>query len=150
MMSELKHGIAWNDSFKLGYEQVDSQHYRLFELLSELVGECIDGSNVPGISETLDFLVNYTVQHFYDEESLQVQYNYPDYRRHKELHEKFKVAVGDLVDRFAESGSADELKKDINRVVVRWLISHIQQEDKRVGNHIREVTERGDRLSVPE
>ena len=149
-MNDLKYGIAWNDSFKIGYEQVDSQHYRLFELLSELVGSCAEGKDVPGIGETLDFLVNYTVQHFCDEESLQVQYNYPDYARHKELHEKFKIAVGELVGRYAQSGSAENLKQDINRVVVRWLISHIQQEDKRIGNHIREVTERGDRLSVPE
>jgi len=141
-MNEYSYGIAWNDSFKLGNEQVDAQHKRLFELLSVLVGQCMDGSNTEKLKETLDFLVEYTVQHFYDEESIQVQYNFPEYRKHKQLHEDFKKVVGGLVQRFTESGSSVELSNDVNKIIVRWLIGHIQQEDKKIGEHIRRITAR--------
>ena len=135
-------GIVWDDRLKLDNEQVDAQHKRLFELLSELVNQCMDGSNTEKLKDTLDFLVRYTVQHFYDEESIQVQYNFPEYRKHKQLHEDFTKVVGGLVKRFDESGSSKELCNDVNRIVVRWLIYHIQQEDKKIGEYIKQITAR--------
>lgn len=141
-MNGHKYGIAWDNKYRLGHEQVDAQHKHLFELLSELVDQCTEGSSTEYLQETLDFLVDYTIQHFYDEESLQVQYNFPDYRRHKRLHEDFKLVVGALVQRFAENGMSQELSDDVNKIVVRWLVGHIQQEDKKIGEHIRNVTAR--------
>jgi len=137
-MGEMKYGIAWSDSYKLGEENVDSQHRKLFELLSDLVAACMDGSELEKVKETLDFLVGYTVQHFNDEEALQVMCGYPDYERHKQLHEDFKVTVGGLVKEFNESGSSTELSHDLNIIVVKWLVNHIQGEDKKIGKHIRE------------
>ena len=141
-MNGHKYGIAWNNKYKLGNEKVDTQHKHLFELLSELVDQCTEGISTEYLKETLDFLVDYTIHHFYDEESLQVQHNFPDYKRHKRLHEDFKLVVGSLVQRFAESGSSQELSTNVNKVIVRWLIEHIQQEDKKIGEHIRKVTTR--------
>jgi hemerythrin len=133
-----KYGIAWKDSYKVWQEPIDTQHRRLFELLSELVGSSMDGSNVQNLQETLEFLVDYTIRHFEDEEDLQTKYDYPDYRRHKQLHEDFKVTVGSLVHRFKESGSSSELCDNINKIVVKWLVSHIMQEDMKIGKYIKE------------
>ena len=132
-------GLAWKDEFNLGHDWVDMQHRRLFELVSGLVESCADGSDIIKLKGTLDFLVNYTVQHFDDEEALQLKYNYPGYEEHKRLHEDFKVAVGRLVDKFSENGSSAELSGDVNKIVVRWLINHIQREDKKIGEHIRHL-----------
>lgn len=141
-MSGQTYGIAWDDRFKLGQEEVDAQHKRLFELVSELVSQCMEGINAEKLKETLDFLVSYTVQHFYDEESLQVRYNFPEYKEHKQKHEDFKNVVGELAGRFIESGSSEDLSNDVNKVVVRWLVNHIQRDDKKIGEHIRRVTSR--------
>jgi len=141
-MNTQKYGIAWDDRLLLGNEQVDTQHKRLFELLNELVGQCLDGSNAEKLEETLDFLVNYTVSHFHDEESLQIQSKFPEYARHKQLHEDFKGTVGALTQRFMECGSSEELSNDVNKIVVRWLTGHIRQEDKKIGAHIRRAAER--------
>jgi hemerythrin len=137
IVSEIKYGIAWNDDYKLGNEQVDAQHYRLFQLLSNLIGSCMDGTDIEKLRETLDFLVNYTVQHFNDEEALQIRYNFPDYDRHKQLHEAFKETVGMLVQKFIDSGSSAELSIDISKIVAQWLINHIKREDLKIGYHIR-------------
>jgi len=145
-MSVQNYGIAWDDRLKMGNEHVDSQHKRLFALVSELVGQCMDGSNAEKLKETLDFLVDYTVRHFYDEEAIQVLHNFPGYENHKQLHEDFKLTVGSLVERFAESGSSEELSSDVNKIVVRWLVSHIRQEDKKIGEYIRRVEAHGYRF----
>jgi len=140
-ISELKleHGIAWSDSFKLGNEPVDTQHKRLFELVSNLVSSCINGTETEHLQDTLDFLVEYTIKHFHDEETLQIQVHYPEYERHKQLHEDFKVSVGELLQRFAQNTSPTELSSDVNKIVVKWLVSHILQEDKKIGRHIHKM-----------
>jgi hemerythrin len=135
--SEISHGFAWKDEFNLGHDWVDAQHRRLFELVSGLVEACADGSDTIKLKGTLDFLVNYTVHHFEDEEALQLKYNYPGHERHKRLHDDFKIAVGGLVEKFTKGGSSAELSSDVNRIVVRWLVNHIQREDKRIGEHIK-------------
>ena len=139
-MNRRNQGIAWNDKYNLGNEQVDLQHKKLFELVNGLVNACIDGTDADQLRETLDFLVNYTVRHFHFEEELQQQYDYPDYDRHKQLHEDFKKTVGELVERFNQNGSSAELSGDVNKIVVRWLINHIQREDSKIGGHIQKVT----------
>lgn len=138
-MAGITYGIAWDDSLKLDNEEIDQQHKKLFELVSNLVSYCLDGSDTEKLQETLDFLVNYTVNHFYYEEKLQIQYNYPGYVKHKEMHENFKKTVGELVARFQESGSSADLSKDVNKIVVKWLINHIQREDKKIGDFLRTV-----------
>jgi len=135
-MGEKTIGVAWNDSYKLGNEQVDLQHKKLFEMVNDLINSCLDGSDVVKLKETLGFLVNYTIRHFHFEEELQLQYGYPEYETHKQMHEDFKVTVGELVARFEKNGSSLELSNDVNKIMVRWLVNHIQREDKKIGLYI--------------
>ena len=139
-MSELQYGFAWDDSFALGHEQVDMQHQQLFSLVNDLVGSCMRGDNTVDIQKTLFFLVDYAVRHFKDEEALLVQCGFPDYKRHKQLHENFKVIVSKLVERFIQNASQAELISDINKIVVRWLVDHIHHEDKKIGEYLRSTT----------
>jgi len=138
-MSSSNFGLAWSEDFELGCEEVDSQHRRLFELVGDLVKACTEGYEKNVLDDTLDFLVNYTVQHFYDEEEFQIRHNYPDYVRHKQIHDEFKESVGELVEEFHADGSTTELSSKVNKIVVRWIINHIQREDKRIGVHVRRL-----------
>ena len=135
-MGDIKHGVAWTKDLEMGNARVDAQHRRLFELVSDLIEACMHGCESLKLQETIDFLVNYTVRHFDDEEALQIQYEYPGYEEHKKMHEDFKVTVGNLVQRYMETGSTEELSSNVYRVIVRWLINHIQREDKKIGKHI--------------
>ena len=137
---ELKHGIEWSDDLILGNEKVDSQHYRIFELVSELVTACENGTDTVKLKETLDFMLDYTAGHFQDEEILEIQHNYPGYEEHKQMHIDFKNTVGELVQRFIQSGSSSELSNDVNKIIVRWLINHIHHEDRKVAEYIRSVS----------
>ena len=136
-MSDMTQGIAWKDELLMGNEKVDTQHRRLFELVNDLVESCTKGHDPESVKKTLDFLVDYAVQHFYDEELLQVESGFPEFEAHRQMHEDFKVTVGELVQKFVNGGSSAELSSDVNRVVVKWLISHILREDKKIGVHIR-------------
>lgn len=128
--------IAWDEKFELGNELIDHQHKTLFELVNNLSSACEDGSDVEKLDETLSFLVNYTVKHFSDEEELQVKYKYPGYEAHKKIHDDFKMTVSSLVSDFHKSGSSTELSKNVNTIVIQWLVKHILGEDRKIGYYL--------------
>jgi len=138
-----EYGLDWNEYYSLGNEQVDNQHRELFNLVNSLIRSCDDGTDTVKLKETLLFLVNYAVLHFDDEEALQIKYNYPEYENHKKLHDEFKVVVIELVKRFNETGSSIELSKDVKKIVIKWLVKHIMDEDKKIGNYLRKLGEGG-------
>ena len=132
-------GIAWSKEYELGCDFVDSQHKRLFELVNNISLACKDGQDVKILNETLDFLLQYTVQHFIDEEAYQIKYDFPDYERHKQLHEDFKETVSEKVSEFREKGSTKMLSTTVNKIVVRWLVNHILMEDMKIGVHVKSL-----------
>jgi len=129
--------IVWDEKYAIGNATVDAQHKKLFELLGGLVEACNEGRDLAKIQSTLEFLVSYTEQHFRDEEALQISCGYPYASAHRVLHDGFKIEVVKLVDRFVLRGVSADLSNDINKIVVKWLVKHIMQEDKRIVEHIR-------------
>ena len=138
-MNEMKQGIKWDDELLLGDEQVDAQHHQLFTLLNSLAIACEDGTEAAKLQETLDFLVNYVKIHFSDEEALQLQSGFPEYKEHKKMHENFKLKVQHLAQRLAENGSSKELASDVNKIVARWVTDHILHKDKKIGIYLRSI-----------
>ena len=137
---ELRQGIAWDEDLMTENPIVDMQHQKIFEWVSDLVELCESGSDTAKLQDTLEYLVNYTIRHFADEEALQLKYGYADYENHKRQHDKMKDAVmGDLIQKFKESGCSAELSSDINKLIVRGLATHIKNEDKKISEHIRAV-----------
>jgi len=136
------HILIWNDSYKLGNDRIDKQHMQIFELARELVASCmtcIDGSNADRTQKTLAFLSDYAINHFRDEENLQIQYSYPEFREHKQQHEDFKLTISVLAHKYAERGSSEKLANNITGIVVRWLVEHIQREDKKIGKYLHSL-----------
>jgi len=129
--------LKWDDCYLLGNEKVDNQHKELFNLVNSLVRSCDSGEGTDKLKETLLFMINYTVLHFDDEEALQIECKYPDYEKHKKMHDDFKVVVLGLVDRFSNTGSSAELSSDVRKIIVKWLVNHIMTEDKKIGDFLR-------------
>jgi len=128
--------IAWSEDYELGNDFVDSQHKRLFELVGNIGKYCNEGEDVTVLSETLDFLLQYTVQHFHDEESLQERVDFPEYEYHKKLHEEFEAIVSEKVAEFKEKGSTEDLKNTVNEFVITWLVNHILKEDMKIKEYL--------------
>ncbi|MCL1905452.1 MAG: bacteriohemerythrin [Clostridiales bacterium] len=130
-------GLVWDKKFEVGNSTVDRQHKSLCEMINTLILQCEHGKAAETLHETLAFLVDYTVYHFSNEEALQIESGYPGYEEHKRIHEDFKITVSGLVKRFEDNGSTEDLVKDIRETVIGWLTNHMQNEDTKIGKHIR-------------
>ena len=137
--SQWKYGVSWKNYLETEHEAIDGQHKELFRLTSDLVEACENGSNLEMVGKALEFLASYTLSHFADEEALMMQNNFPGYEEHKKMHENFRQTVKELMGRYQESGNTSELSREVNSVVVQWLISHISKVDRKLANFTKSI-----------
>lgn len=131
----------WSKNIETGNAMIDAQHKQWLEALNHLLNACAQGKGRDSIRETLLFLQNYTDRHFQDEESLQLQHQFPEYSVHKQYHETFKKVVADIMKEYDQSGPTVALVGKINTNLGGWFINHIQKEDIKVAAHIKSRTQ---------
>ncbi len=118
-----------------GHIMIDAQHKELFKAINNLMDACATGHGRDNIKTTFNFLQNYTIKHFSDEERLQQSVNYPDYDRHIVLHEQYKKLSAEVGDYLIKEGATIKTLADLNRAV-SVLINHVKIEDKKIAEFI--------------
>ena len=131
--------FEWDDSFLVGVDLIDEQHKKLFKRINDLIKANKENKGEEKIAETLEFLGDYTVKHFDDEEELQQEYNYPHYDTHKEIHEDFVQEITDFKNDF-EAGNVDTAQMmKFNKRITQWLVNHVKGIDQKLGEHIKQT-----------
>ncbi|GHV71063.1 hypothetical protein AGMMS49928_21290 [Spirochaetia bacterium] len=125
-------------SFLTGCDLVDSQHSQLFEAINGLLETCEQGADRDGLKKSLDFLSDYTVKHFFDEEQLLKKNGFTDLDHHHQYHEAFKKTVKDLSHEFIFKGASESLIKEVQGKIGTWLIEHIKGQDFRWTKELKE------------
>jgi hemerythrin len=132
----------WREDWATGNKLIDSEHKELFTAINNLLAACSSGKGRAELESTISFLEDYTAKHFGDEEQLQLSSGYPDYRRHKTLHEGFKTFVRQLGIDLKREGPTITLVSKVNAGCGDWLIRHIQTEDKKLAMHLKSTDNR--------
>lgn len=128
---------TWSKELETGNASIDVQHKELIEAINKLLEACSKGQGRAEIEKTTKFLSDYTAKHFSDEEKLQLQFKYPDYKNHKQYHEGFKQVVRDISGQLTKEGPTVVLVGKVNASIGGWLLNHIKKEDVKVAAHIK-------------
>ncbi|TYQ16815.1 UNVERIFIED_CONTAM: hemerythrin [Acetivibrio alkalicellulosi] len=129
--------IEWRKSYETGIEEIDTQHKELFKRIGDLLDACSQHKGKIEVNNTIEFLGEYVITHFTEEESLQLKHSYPEYKAHKLLHDNFIVEFNKLKNRLESDGATLQFVALVNRVVVEWLINHIGNADKNFGKYVK-------------
>ncbi|HOQ00096.1 MAG TPA: bacteriohemerythrin [Acetivibrio clariflavus] len=129
--------IEWRTSYEIGVRHIDLQHKALFDKINDLLEACNSKKGREEVINTINFLGDYVVTHFADEEKLQRESGYPEYASHKAAHDKFVKDYENLKIRFQQEGISLNFVITVNRVVVDWLIMHIGNADKAFGDFLK-------------
>ncbi len=127
--------VAWNDKYKVGIWLMDTQHQRWIGLINDLYKAMKVGKGKDIVERTLDEMVNYTRTHFADEETLVSTHAWPEYAKHKALHDEF---VGEVIE-LQKRHKAGELAISI-KVLTKlqdWFVKHIQITDREVAAFLK-------------
>jgi len=130
--------IQWTDSLATGIDTIDEQHKELIVMVNNLLEACQKGKGKLIMAGLLNFLAEYAVKHFAEEEKYMQKYDYPGYDEHKAQHEKFIADFGLLKGKFEVQGAGTSLVLITNRTVVDWLVNHINNTDKALGAYLKE------------
>ena len=125
--------ITWTPDLSVGVEKIDSQHKMLFEKADQLFSAGKNGKSKDFIAQMLDFLGDYTKQHFRDEETYMASIRYPELEAQKKAHNDFMAEVAKLKKDYKESGGNILLIINSNQMVIEWLTKHISLMDKKIG-----------------
>lgn len=129
--------ISWRAELEIGVPEIDNQHKGLVEALNSFLTACRNGQGMSELKSILEFLDNYVVQHFNDEEKLQVESCYPEYELHRQQHLDL-ISRMDCLKKEFNSNSVPDISHILamNSTLVEWLVKHIAGSDKRLGRYL--------------
>ena len=129
--------IQWKEKYRLGFDMIDNQHIEIFRLFNNVSVKLETREYVEMIDELIQFLDEYILYHFSQEEEFQEFINYPLYEEHKNLHKKFVDEFKRYKISLAGDGAPMSAIKGLN-MLADWLVIHIEREDFKLVNFINE------------
>ena len=124
--------MMWKDSYRLGVERIDEQHRELFRMTEDLVNAVQRGASVTEYQKVLEFLQDYVIYHFRDEEAYQASIQYEGLAAHQAEHRQFTQTVQQYEKRLTENGFEEKTMKDLAGTVTAWLIYHVVDTDQKI------------------
>ena len=118
--------MLWSKSLETGIAKIDEQHKELFKRVDALM----DAGNKDRFKETLDFLGDYIVTHFSDEQKMQAEAKYPKAAIQKRYHDNYVIEFSKLREQFLKEGHTLAMSQAVNKNVIGWLKDHILVHDK--------------------
>jgi hemerythrin len=130
---------GWREDLETGNPEIDNQHKEIFRRAGMLLGKLKTGNvSDEEIKNMVEFMSDYVVEHFGMEEVLQKLFDYPAFEAHRAKHESFIRDFVLLKERY-EVGWAPNMAEDLGRLVVTWLMDHIEKEDKAAAAYIKKT-----------
>ena len=123
------------EEYKIGVEQIDEQHKKLFELADQAYRLLKDDFSLDKYDKIVDIineLKEYTIFHFKSEEEYMESINYKKLFTQKIEHEKFIKAIEGVDLRHIDENQDESLVKILN-YLNDWLTEHILKNDKLIG-----------------
>lgn len=130
-----KSGCAFTDEYLTGIEIIDEEHKELFHIIEEVhevIADDARGDKYDEIVRLLEELKNYTKSHFRDEEEYMESIQYEGLEAQKVAHELF-VSRLDEMDLNEIDEHQEETLEELIAFLLEWLITHILQMDKKIG-----------------
>ncbi|MGE0483718.1 MAG: bacteriohemerythrin [Gammaproteobacteria bacterium] len=119
----------WEERFEIGIEDIDLQHHFFLNLINRLAGELTSARDEERRAAVLAELNAYARFHFLSEENMMQRDSYPEFARHRRLHDDL---IDSLSAREHEVILADDAAAvdDIVRFLVDWFVHHTAGDDR--------------------
>ena len=132
--------MEWTQDMAVGIETIDSQHRELFKRINDLLLAIKEHRCKSEIDGTIQFLDDYAVFHFGEEERRMQDAGYEGLDEHKKHHATYLKNIAELKAQAAlprVSGMSYELSVTANQIIVDWIVDHIMKIDKKFGEFMK-------------
>ncbi len=131
--------MIWKEKYKLGIPAIDEQHKELFRRVLAFIETvrsplaCEQKRQM--VTETLNFMKQYIVEHFRAEEEYQRLIGYPDLIEHAKMHENMVKFVIEVEAQYLQHGYNDQLIQQFSGKLLAWLINHVAAQDQMIADY---------------
>ena len=129
--------INWTSDLAVGHEEIDKQHRQLFKAANALAEAMWDGKGREEVKKTIDFLADYVIFHFKDEEEVMLKHAYPGYAAQRQAHEKFLSDITELKTKYESAEASSALTIEVLTNACDWFRGHIRQMDILLGDFLQ-------------
>ena len=124
--------FEFKEKLETGVPWQDREHKELYKRIKALI-EAVERHDGPAeVIKLLDFLDDYVVEHFHDEEQAMSKVDYPDMLTHLGEHTVFIDELAKIKDEL-EHGVTAGLIDEVQDQVARWFENHVIKTDKVLG-----------------
>ena len=129
--------LNWDNNLATGINSIDNQHKELFDRINQLLLAMKEGKARDEIMQTLNFLEEYVIKHFTEEEEIQNKTNYPLLNIQHMQHEEFKSDLKEFRRVLETEGTSTLLALNIHEKLADWFKNHIINLDKDLGDFLQ-------------
>jgi len=126
--------LKWDHRYELGHERIDGEHRIFLGLIVEFEQLAKLGADKDKLVRTLKEICKYAEFHFFSEESVMIDCNYPDRVAHANLHRQLLAEVEDELYRLG-AGRTDW--RQVSEFLFQWFALHTSTEDKKLVKYIQ-------------
>lgn len=121
--------LEWKDEYSVGVALLDDWHKRIFETINLLIDTQSEEDPSKTCSGCLENIIQYSNEHFRDEEALLREWEYPHLEEQVRAHKSYV----DRVSRFIEGKQrlGEPMHRGLLGYLRYWWINHIIEEDMR-------------------
>jgi len=125
--------VIWSRDLAVGIAEIDEQHQQWIQRLNDVAAAIAAKQGPVEIGRTLEFLSDYTKQHFATEEQLMAAAHFPGLQAQRAQHEELTATLQELLRDFQEEGATPKLAEAVDTYLGNWLLRHIRERDLEFG-----------------
>jgi len=130
---------VWKSAYETGHPRIDFEHRIFLDLILQIETDLFENAPLEQVERRIIELYKYTDFHFFSEESIMVDVEFPDLEAHRRNHE---LLLSELRG-FTGSLSLETIrKKDIVGFLIEWFSFHTAGEDIRLAVYVREAAQK--------
>lgn len=128
--------LTWNRTCSVNVRAMDDQHGILMDTMNEMRLAMVRGADREQMNDMLARLIEFMRMHFWSEERLMEQTQYPGLIEHRAEHEKLLSQIRESAHRAQRSEAVG--MRSLLAFLRDWLVEHIEGMDQDYGNWFNE------------
>ncbi|NQV51403.1 MAG: hemerythrin family protein [Candidatus Marinimicrobia bacterium] len=121
--------FKWTKDMRIDDGQIDADHKKLISIANKVLTLEQSSKRADELKQLIQDLYEYVKYHFAREEDLMQKLEYPDMKSHQTKHENIILAMNLFL---ANAQNMDEILVNFRKLVSKWVIDHIMDEDKKL------------------
>lgn len=128
--------IQWKKKYEVGNYEIDVEHKLFVRIIQKFADAISKKADNYYIERLVNELLKYAEFHFYSEETIMLEIEYPYIMLHKQEHEKLLEQMRNLV-MVVEMDEDNIYETDCIDFLHNWFVSHTVIQDRKLAQYIK-------------